>query len=387
MTHVRLTAWRHAEFGAGVHQGTGPDDSTLALREPVGTMRFGPERRELEWAAWLPPQTTPGFAFTSLTPSWNAATPGDSTLLVEARVSPDGVRWSRWLGLGVWAESDAVFRSTSVPGQHDPFAVVDTDQLVVPAGSGGSWTAYQLRVVLARVRGSTAAPSVRLLTAVAAGPPSPAQSAPGPASGIELAVPTYSQHVHRGDYPQWNSGDRAWCSPTSTAMVADFWARGPSGDDLAWVGDVPQPAVVHAARHVHDAAYGAGNWPFNTAYAASLGLTGFVTRLRSLAEAELFIAAGIPLVASVAFTEAELEGAGYSTSGHLLVIVGFDEQGNVVCNDPASHTAPDNEKVRVVYDRAQFERVWAAASGGLVYVVHPEAVQLPAVSDPAEPNW
>ncbi len=39
-----------------------------------------------------------------------------------------------------------------------------------------------------------------------------------------------------------------------------------------------------------------------------------MTRLRSLAEAELFVAAGIPLVASVAFAEDDLAGAGYGTS-------------------------------------------------------------------------
>ncbi len=50
-------------------------------------------------------------------------------------------------------------------------------------------------------------------------------SAAGPGRGIELAVPTYSQEVHIGHYPQWDDGGEAWCSPTSTAMVVDYWAR------------------------------------------------------------------------------------------------------------------------------------------------------------------
>ena len=59
--------------------------------------------------------------------------------------------------------------------------------------------------------------------------------------------------------------------------------------------------VDFTARNVFDYTYdGAGNWPFNTAYAATRAdLRGFVTRLRSLTEAEAFIAAGIPLVVSV----------------------------------------------------------------------------------------
>ena len=51
--------------------------------------------------------------------------------------------------------------------------------------------------------------------------------------------------------------------------------------------------------HTWDYTYeGAGNWPFNAAYAHTYGLDSFVTRLRSLAEAERFVGAGIPLVVS-----------------------------------------------------------------------------------------
>ena len=61
------------------------------------------------------------------------------------------------------------------------------------------------------------------------------------------------------------------------------------------------------ARRTYDASYeGTGNWPFNTAYAASRGLHAFVTRLRSLAEAETLVAAGIPVIASVSFSAGAL---------------------------------------------------------------------------------
>ena len=38
----------------------------------------------------------------------------------------------------------------------------------------------------------------------------------------------------------------------------------------------------------------------------------------------------------------------------------------MVVNDPAGAT---NGEVRRVYDRAQFERIWIAASGGTAYVI------------------
>jgi hypothetical protein len=173
-------------------------------------------------------------------------------------------------------------------------------------------------------------------------------------------------------------------------MVVEYWNAGPNAAETSWVTSQIQgetdPQVDFAARNVFDYTYdGAGNWPFNTAYAATRGLRGFVTRLRTLTEAEEFIAAGIPLVVSVSFKKGELKGAGYGTNGHLMVIVGFTADGNVVCNDPASHLIPDNGQVRVTYDREEFENVWAPHSGGIVYVIHPADVGLPTA--PPEANW
>ena len=196
-----------------------------------------------------------------------------------------------------------------------------------------------------------------------------AVSGPGPHVGTTLDVPSYSQMAHAGHYPQWGGGGEAWCSPTSTSMVLGYYGALPRAAAYRFVPTGhPAPWVDYAARKTYDAAYeGTGNWPFNTAYAARLAGHAFVTRLRSLREAETFIAAGIPLVASVSWGTGELTGAPVSSSnGHLLVIVGFTPSGDVVVNDPAAKTAAG---VRRTYDRAQFENAWLPTSGGLVYVV------------------
>jgi hypothetical protein len=112
-----------------------------------------------------------------------------------------------------------------------------------------------------------------------------------------------------------------------------------------------------------------------------------VTRLRGLDEAEQFIKAGIPLVTSVSFKKSELDGAGYGTAGHLMVIRGFTKSGDVIVNDPASHLVPSDDQVRVVYDRQQFTDAWIGHTGGIVYVIHPEGVALPGSMTPAERNW
>ena len=169
-------------------------------------------------------------------------------------------------------------------------------------------------------------------------------------------------------------------------MVVGFWGAGPSAADTAWVTPPLDAAVDHAARNVYDYTYdGCGNWPFNTAYAARAhGLEGFVTRLRSLTEAEQFIAAGIPLVASVSFKKGELKGAGYGTNGHLWSSAASPRPATSWCNDPASHLIADDAQVRVVYDREQFENVWVPHSGGIVYVIHPAGVASPGGPGPGE---
>ena len=126
--------------------------------------------------------------------------------------------------------------------------------------------------------------------------------------------------VHSGHYPQWGGGGEAWCSATSTAMVLGYYGISPAPTGIA-AGHV-DAVVDHTAKMVYDHGYdGTGNWAFNTAYAATLvGGDSYVTRMRDLREAEDYIAAGVPLVVSVAFGRNQLTGAPISASnGHLLV--------------------------------------------------------------------
>ena len=285
-----------------------------------------------------------------------------------------------WYALGRWAYDDTMFERTSVPGQADGHGSVAVDTFCAAPGL----VAYRLRVTLSAA-GFEAVPSVRMLGAIAssAAPVASETSTPGEAAGVDLDVPPYAQSVHDGEYPRYGGGGAAWCSPTSTAMVLDYWGSGPAAADLVWVDpEIADPCVDHAARFTHDAAYGTGNWSFNIAYAAHFGLDAFVTRLRSLQEAESFLAAGIPLVASIVAGPGELDGfqLPQGTDGHLVVIVGFTPGGDPIVNDPAARS---NDAVRRSYDRTQFESVWLNGSGGAVYVITPRGMRLP----PSPGNW
>ncbi|MBI2325587.1 MAG: C39 family peptidase [Chloroflexi bacterium] len=336
---------------------------------------------------WISGWHEPGFTFTRLVPSWNADTPDGTWIEIEVQTRRSSGGETKWWSFGSWAYGDGTIKRASVRGQRDADGDVDIDVLLANA----PMSAYRARLTLARVAGSAQAPVVRLVTAVASDPATATTSVPspvGPGAGKELPVPPYSQEIHAGEYPEYDGGGEAWCSPTSTAMVLSYWGKGPSPADLAWVAARHQdPQVDHAARYTYDATYrGAGNWPFNTAYAARNGLRAFVTQLRSLNEAERFIAAGIPLVASVRIAPGALPGflLPQGSPGHLLVISGFTASGDVISHDPAANS---NADVRRVYPRARFEQVWLGGSHGTVYVIHPPTTPLPPRIPDSTPNW
>lgn len=309
----------------------------------------------------LGPETATAFPFYEAIASWNAETPPGTWIDVELRARV-GRRWSRWYSMGVWAADGGSVQRHSVDGQSGANVRVDVDTLKLSTRRTGA-SALQLRVKLFSADG-TAVPSLRSAGVTISTTPSMTnQPRPGnPALwNRALDVPECSQMV----YPD---GGEVWCSPTSTSMVLGYWRRDGSGCE---------PRVRHAVSGVFDWMYdGHGNWSFNTAYAGAQGFEAKVTRLSSLADAEPWIAAGVPVIYSISWARGELDGAPGASNGHLSVLVGFDGAGNPVVNDPA---ASDNSGVRRTYNRAQFERLWLGHSGGTVYLVYPPGHAVPGL--------
>ncbi|KUH39648.1 MULTISPECIES: peptidase C39 family protein [Streptomyces] len=313
-----------------------------------------------EYATWTSPRHAPTVPATEVVASWNADTPDGTWIAVELSCGYGDGTDSPWYTMARWAAGDRDVRRASVDGQGDGRTAVSTDTLAVrdPA-SGLRVTSYRLRVTLHRAPGTDRTPTVWRLGAMASDVPD-RFTVPAAAHRVvrELIVPRYSQTVHTGQYPEYDNGGEAWCSPTSSQMVVEYWGRRPTARQLAWVNpDYADPQVCHAARHTYDSQYrGCGNWPFNAAYAATYeDLQAVVTRLHSLTDLETLIEAGIPVITSQSFLEGELTGAGYGTTGHLMVVVGFTADGDVIANDPS---APTNQAVRRVYRRREWETVW-----------------------------
>ena len=280
------------------------------------------------------PVVDPGIPWNELVVSWNVAT--TSRLTVSTRTVSDSSH-SAWYVLGKWSADPARGPRTSVNHQADSDAHVATDSLLL-----------RLRRPRAEVRltfpTGTDADGLRLI-ALSFADSARTNSAPSAARiawGKHLEVPLRSQTL----YPE---GIQSWCSPTSLSMVLAHWGRRLGRADL----DRPVPEVASA---VNDPGWpGTGNWPFNTAYAGSFpGLNSCVARLEGLGELEAWIGSGSPVIASVDATLLDARRAGTAPSGHLVVVRGFTNRGDVELLDPG--VAP--ERGARIINRAAFERAW-----------------------------
>lgn len=185
------------------------------------------------------------------------------------------------------------------------------------------------------------------------------------AADIDITLPAFSQRLH-GEIDGLGSGS-VWCSPTSLAMVLGFLAGEPSDP---FGPKEPAPVIESTMRRVWDYSYaGSGNWAFNVAWANALGYDAGLEIFDGLDDARPVLEGGQPLIASVRFSKGDLPEAGYETGGHLLVVTGLTESGDVRVHDPAAYS---NDDVRRVYPRAAFEKAWRQGSGGVAYVVRPK---------------
>ncbi|MGH4030484.1 peptidase C39 family protein [Actinomycetota bacterium Odt1-20B] len=394
--HIDNRFWTsHLDWSAGTAEGTQAVAGArpgVVIGEPAGTTDYTDphtgKKATWEYARWTSPVHRSTVPATEVVASWNARTPAGTWLQVELQGTYGDQAVTPWYVMGRWTSGDdkeTDIRRTSVDDQTDGKSSIYTDTFSIddPA-TGLRLVSYRLRLTLCRRPGSTATPTVWRLGAMASEVPDrftvPA-SAPGLAK--ELKVPRYSQEIHAGQYPEYDNGGEAWCSPTSSQMIIEYWGRKPTPEDLAWVDpSYADPQVCHAARFTFDYQYnGCGNWPFNAAYAATYkDLQGVVTRLASLTELESLIAAGIPAITSQSFLKEELTGAGYGTAGHLMTVIGFTAAGDVIANDPAS---PSDPAVRRVYKRREWENIWlrtkrknaqgkvVSGTGGVCYLYFP----------------
>jgi len=296
------------------------------------------------------------ISWNELIVSWNAATPQDAWIKVEARaIYPD--HQTKYYTMGDWSLDAAQHPRQSVLHQKDGDGTVKEDTMILKRAGGN----VQLRVTLAGPNKS-AIPQLKYMGLSFCD--SAAVVSPLPANHAVWGKIVPTTERSQNAYPE----EQGWCSPTSLTMVLTRWGEILHRPELT--ADVP---VV--AGRVYDHNFGTGNWPFNAAYAGSFpGMRAYITRFSDISELEDWIAAGIPVVISAPW-HMLADGRPDTGSGHLTVCIGFTENGDVVINDPATNLKK-GQKVRHIYKREKVIKAWKE-SQNTVYLVYPETVQPP----------
>lgn len=294
----------------------------------------------------------PEFPFNELLLSWNIYTPPAAGFRVEARLSTDaGETWSPWLYFGEWGEAPPRGEKTTSfeRGLVDvdyfraaPNVTFDRVQYRVTGSARAANAEIHIDLVAVCVSDTTGRDQRRNREHAGSSRPDQWQR--------RLPVPPRSQKSEAADIAG------RICSPTSLSMVMAFYGI-----------DRPTQKVAETCFDAANDIY--GNWPRNIQAASALGISGYLTRIADWDTAHGFIAAGRPLIASVRVdAPGALPGSPYpTTNGHLLVVCGFDKEGNVEVNDPAAPTG----QTAMRYPREAFARAWFGGSGGVAYVLLP----------------
>jgi hypothetical protein len=317
----------------------------------------------------------PGFQWDEVIPSWNVAHSENAKLTVLIQAIGDG-RESAWYQIAEWHGDMAKGDRSSMPSQSDTDADVLTDVLRVRA----AFKSVRVQLHLEQVAPGPS-PKLKLFTLCfsrrgetnsdsGSRREIPTIDAPQLAQGpYEFGKLAYPKERVSPEFEIWfkSAQGAQYCSPTSVAMVMRYWSAKLKRPEF----NVDVPDVVAG---VFDSKYpGTGNWPFNTAYVGSFpGMRSYVARLRDMRDLEEFVAAGVPVIASVSHNLVLDNGKSPGGDGHLVVVVGIEKGGDVLANDPGK-----SDEIRRKYRRSSFIKGWDQ-SGRTVYLCHPDGLRLPS---------
>ena len=297
---------------------------------------------------WVGPEVNTSFNFSELLPSWNVITPPDTGARFDVRVKDAQTgEWSPWMYMGNWGRVPQRKQEIKFPGGK---VEVDILELTRPAST------YQMRATLFSFdpTGQTS-PELRRVSVshsayvASANKRDLIRGTPNSDADFrrDLPVPFRAQGV------ELQNLSSEICSPTSVAMLMQFAGK-----------YVP---TRDTALSIYDPEYDLfGNWNRAVAMAGSLGLDAYLTRISTIDDARRYVANGQPLIASIRFKDGEFpSNVMKSTAGHLIVIRGFNSQGDAIVNDPASRERGNG----IIYKADELERAWIDSASGVAYVI------------------
>jgi hypothetical protein len=286
------------------------------------------------------PEWRPRVPVRHLLPSLSVLTDRRYSVRFELSTQPAGA-WSPWVATATLGPA----RFADLPATADGLACDVDVYTAAPAEA----VKLRIRVGGADPHALMTAPWVATLSASDGGRPAPTVVEAAPS---RLAVPARSQR----DAPP-ELAPRI-CSPTSVAMVLEYWAR-------------PADTLSLAAEIFHSGTDSYGVWPAAIQAAGRGGVAGYLLRFPDWSTAAWCLERKLPIIASIRYAAGELTDAAIAeTSGHLVVITGWQGRG-VFVNDPAAPTAAS---VPRRYRLDEFRRVWLERTGVGYVLFRPDRV-------------
>lgn len=271
-----------------------------------------------------------GGRFKNMLASWNSSSEG-GTVEISVSVKLDDGSFTGWYSWGEWSAIRGTSGSKSMEDQHGE---VDIDILTLKKECQGI-VRYKIDIKQTGDR----SPIVYNVTL----------ACDKKESNLKAPTDTYKKldvpYRRQMDVPEIGG---SICSATSLSMVLLY--HGEQGLDVADV-----------AWGVRD--YGAekfGNWAFNVAYAGELGYNAYIDYF-DINAIKYAVSTGHPMVCSIRVKAGQLAGSGhpgYTTNGHLLCVVGYEERNGqkwLLINDPA------HPEVKAILE-SEFQNIYRGVS-------------------------
>ncbi len=316
------------------------DGKNIALSEgsTAGTVVFKPDSAQ--------------FPFNRGLPSWNGHAPNDnSSFKVMMRFYKNG--WSTWLTVGFWKAN--IWSSYGATSYNGGEIKIDIDYVVFKS----YYTKWQFKVEMKRTNSSQPSPELHKLSFFVSDQKTTDNV------NISSIINDKPEEIFIGTKHIWqysvdDDSGGSMCSPTSVSMVLRSYSI--EVDPLQFARDTFDP--------YHELF---GVWPRVVQNAAEYGLNGAVTRYRSWSQAREVLAADGRVVMSV--------GSPLYPNGHLIMLAGFDINGNPISHDPAKSNG-----YSYMHDKTDLSKSWFN-KGGVAYTFFPEnttGIQTIASEQPEE---
>lgn len=271
-----------------------------------------------------------GGSFKNMLASWNS-TSKEGTVEVSVSVKLDDGSFTGWYSWGVWSAVRGISGSKSMEDQHGE---IDIDILTLKKACQGI-VKYKIDIK----QTGKQSPIVYNVTL----------ACDKQQANLKAPTDTYKKldvpYRRQMDVPEIGG---SICSATSLSMVMLY-----HGEKISDIADVAWGVRDYGAQKF-------GNWAFNVAYAGELGYNAYIDYF-DIDAIKYAISTGHPLACSIRVKAGQLAASGhpnYTTNGHLLCVVGYEERDGqkwLLINDPA------HPEVKAILE-SDFENIYRGVS-------------------------